>query len=265
MNLQQLTSQVSNLSRAIGKIIREESINFSMKDVEKKGVHDFVSYVDKSAEANLVSELSKMLPEAGFIAEENTELQRQERYNWVIDPLDGTTNFIHGIPIFSISIALLDFDDVILGVVYEINLNECFYAWKNSKAFCNGNEIRVSVPDKLCDSLLATGFPYSDYSKLDQYLKMFRHLLLKTHGVRRLGSAAVDLAYVASGRFEGFYEYGLNSWDVAAGTFIVQQAGGKVTDFGEGDDYIFGKELVATNGQIHDEFMDDLKKYFARI
>ncbi len=263
MNLKQLTIQVANLARSTGKMLKEELSKFSMDAVETKGHHDFVSYVDKNTENMLIKELGKILPEAGFIAEENQELKRSERFNWVIDPLDGTTNFIHGIPVFSISIALLDGDEVISGVVHEANLEECFYAWKGSKAFLNGQEISVSKAAKISDSLLATGFPYADYSLLEPYMKIFTHLLRNSHGVRRLGSAAVDLAYVACGRFEGFYEYGLNAWDVTAGTLIVKQAGGKVSDFKGGKDYIFGKELLATNTLIHHEFLTELKKYFA--
>ena len=263
MNLQQLTLQVANLARSTGKMLKDELSKFSVDSVETKGLHDFVSYVDKNTEKLLIGELGKILPEAGFIAEENQELKKASRFNWVIDPLDGTTNFIHGIPVFSISIALLDGDEVISGVVHEANLDECFYAWKNSKAFLNGIEIKVSRAAKINDSLLATGFPYYDYSKLEPYLNMFTHLLHHSHGVRRLGSAAVDLAYVACGRFEGFYEYGLNAWDVAAGTLIVKQAGGTISDFDGGKDYIFGREILATNTLIHDEFLTELKKYFA--
>jgi len=263
MNLQQITIQVTNLSREVGKMLKKELTNFSRDKVETKGLHNFVSYVDKSAEEILVKELRKILPEAGFIAEENTETKKGERYNWVIDPLDGTTNFIHGIPLFSISIALLDGEEVISGVVHEVNQNECFYAWKNSKAYLNGNEIKVSDAKTLNESLLATGFPYYDYSRLKPYMEMFQFLMRKTHGVRRLGSAAVDLAYVAYGRFEGFYEYGLHPWDVAAGAIIVKQAGGMVSDFSGKGDYIFGKEIIAANNNIYDEFLNELKKYFA--
>lgn len=263
MNLQLLTIEVADLSRSAGKMIKEESKIFSMKDVESKGIHDYVSYVDKRSEVMLVKALEILLPEAGFFAEENTRTNRAERYNWIIDPLDGTTNFIHGVPVFSISIALLDYNEVVLGVVYEINLDECFYASKGSRAFLNGLEIRVSNSKTLNNSLLATGFPYYDYSRIEPYMNMFRYFIENTHGIRRLGSAAADLAYVACGRFEGFYEYGLHPWDVAAGALIVKQAGGKVTDFIGNENYIFGAEIVATNGIIHEEFMTILKKYFA--
>jgi myo-inositol-1(or 4)-monophosphatase len=257
-----LTKQVVNLTKGVGRFISQEALKFSNKDVEVKGEHNFVSYVDKTAEKILVQELTKMLPEAGFIAEENQSLQRADRFNWIVDPLDGTTNFIHGVPLYSISVALTDGDEIILGVVYEINLEEAFYAWKNGPAFLNGKEIKVSGSPDLDSSLVATGFPYYDYSLLEAYLELFKELMKTSHGVRRLGSAAVDLAYVAAGRYDIFYEYGLNPWDVAAGALIVKQAGGRVTDFKGEDDYLFGKKIVASNGKTHDEFLKKLNNYF---
>ncbi len=149
-----------------------------------------------------------------------------------------------------------------MGLIYEINREECFYSWKGADAFLNGKKITVSSKDKLDNSLLATGFPYYDYSLLDPYLKLFKEMMKSTRGVRRLGSAAVDLAYVAAGRFEVFYEYGLNPWDVAAGAFLVQQAGGKLCDFKGGNNYIFGKQIVASNGKTHDEFMQKIHSFF---
>ncbi len=263
MNLEITTKQVVNLSKAVGYFIRQEVDKLSSTDIEEKGIHNLVTYVDKESEKRLVKELSIILPEAGFIAEEDGSLPRSERYNWIIDPLDGTTNFIHRIPLYAISIALMDGNEVILGVIYEINLKECFYAWKGSPAFLNGKKILVSNTDKLDNSLLATGFPYYDYSLLDPYLEMFKDLMRTSRGVRRLGSAAVDMAYVACGRFELFYEYGLQSWDVAAGTIIVKQAGGKVSDFKNQDNYIFGKQLIASNKLTHNEFMKKIHHFFA--
>jgi len=262
MNLELITKQVVNLTRGVGHFIKQEVTNLNKQDIEEKGVHNLVTYVDKQSEKQLVKELNVILPEAGFIAEEDASLERAERLNWVIDPLDGTTNFIHQIPLYAISIALLDGDEVIMGVIFEINLKECFYAWKNSPAYLNGKVIKVSNTAKLDDSLLATGFPYYDYSMLNPYLDLFKDLMQSTRGVRRLGSAAVDLAYVACGRFELFYEYGLQSWDVAAGALIVQQAGGMVTDFKGGDNYIFGQQLVASNTLTHNEFTLKINKYF---
>ena len=153
-------------------------------------------------------------------------------------------------------------DEVVLGGIYEINAKESFYAWKNSPAYLNGKAIQVSAVSKLKDSLLATGFPYYDYSRLNEYIELFKYYMQHTHGIRRLGSAAADLAYVACGRLDGFYEYGLKPWDVAAGIFIVQQAGGKISDFKGENNYLFGAEIVASNELIFDEFADSVKKHF---
>lgn len=264
LNLEILTNQVIQLTTAITGYLKKEITTLGSEAIEIKGLHNFVTYVDKTAEEMIMDALAEMLPEAGFIAEENQDTKKGERYNWVIDPLDGTTNYIHGIPLFSVSIALLDDGEVVLGVVHEAVRDECFYAWKGSPAFLNGKIIKVSPTGKLNDSLMATGFPYYDYSKLEPYLNIFRHLMENTHGLRRLGSAAVDLAYVACGRFEGFYEYGLNSWDVAAGALIVNQAGGTVTDFKGGYDFLFGREIIATNQFIHKEFLGIVRRYFEK-
>jgi myo-inositol-1(or 4)-monophosphatase len=263
MDFEKITKQVIDISKRAGQIIKEEVSGFTESDVEYKGSHDLVSYVDKKSEAFLVNELKKVVPEAGFIAEESPELKKAERFNWIIDPLDGTTNFIHKIPVFSVSIALAEFQKPVVGVIFEINLNECFYAWKDSPAYLNGKEIKVSDTKILDQALIATGFPYYDYSRLDAYLVLFKELMQSSRGVRRLGSAAVDLAYVACGRFELFYEYGLNPWDVAAGALIVERAGGKITTFNGDDNFIFGKEIVASNAKVHDEFMTKVKTFFS--
>jgi myo-inositol-1(or 4)-monophosphatase len=262
MNLELMTQQTADLSQAVGQMIRSEVDKLEENDVEYKGVHNLVTYVDKKAEDILVKELKMILPEAGFIAEEDANLEKGKRFNWIVDPLDGTTNFIHKIPLYSISLALNDGDETILGVVYEINLQECFCAWKGGPALLNNKPIRVTDTAILDKSLIATGFPYYDYSKLDPYLALFKDLMKSSRGVRRLGSAAVDLAYVAAGRFDLFYEYGLNPWDVAAGALIVKQAGGTVSRFNGDDQYLFGKEIVASNRRVHPEFMEKLKRYF---
>ncbi len=262
MNLEVICKNVCDLSRETGNFIREQGKTFSMSKVEYKGLNDMVSYVDKSAEKQLVDALMKVLPGAGFITEENTNTTRSDEYNWIIDPLDGTTNFVHGVPCFCISIALQRNQSLVLGVVYEINLDECFYAFENGGAFLNEKRISVSPVKELKSSLLATGFPYSDYHRMKPYMEVFNHFMYNTHGLRRLGSAAADLVYVACGRFEGFYEYGLNAWDVAAGAYIVSQAGGKVSDFSGTHDYVFGKEIIATNGHVHEEFLAVIKEKF---
>jgi len=256
-----LCSKVCDIAKQAGVFIRKESRTFSANSVEVKGLHNFVSYVDKGAEIIIVDHLQELLPEAGFIAEEGTSASRGEQFNWVIDPLDGTTNFIHGLPPYAVSIGLLENDCPVMGVVYEITLDECFYAWKDSPAFLNGKTIRVSDRTKVQDALIATGFPYYDYHLMRPYINCLEYFLQNSHGVRRLGSAAVDLAYVACGRFEAFYEYGLNPWDVAGGAFILQQAGGKSSDFSGGDNYIFGKELVAANSAVFNEFLHIIQKF----
>jgi myo-inositol-1(or 4)-monophosphatase len=260
--MQKLCQDVCLLTKKVGVFIKEQQEQFSSAKIEVKGKNDFVSYVDKTAEKKLVEGLSTLLPEAGFIAEEGTSTKKGEHYNWIIDPLDGTTNFIHGLPCFAISIALMRDNRLVMGIIYEINLDECFYAWEGSKAYLNGKEISVSANSTLASSLLATGFPYYDYQRMDEYMELFKYFMKNTRGLRRLGSAATDLAYVACGRFEGFYEYSLQPWDVAAGAFIVQQAGGKVTDFKGGDGYIFGKEIVAGNAASFEEFLGAVQKFF---
>jgi myo-inositol-1(or 4)-monophosphatase len=263
-NLEDICSKVIAITRETGKFIMGEKGKVKAHSIETKGLNDFVSYVDKTAEEKLVKGLAELLPEAGFITEEKTIDKKGEHYHWIIDPLDGTTNFLHTVPCFAISIALMRDEDLVLGVIYEMNLDECFYAWEGGSAYLNGNEIKVTAAARLKDSLLATGFPYSNYERFNEYMELFMDLMQSSQGMRRIGSAAVDLAYVACGRFEGFYEYGLRPWDVAAGIFIVQQAGGKVTDFKGGNDYVFGQELVAANSSMHEELLDKVKKYFEK-
>jgi myo-inositol-1(or 4)-monophosphatase len=261
MILAQIIDPAITLIKQVGSFIREESTVFSISKIEKKGFNDLVSYVDKEAEKRLVDGLSEILPGSGFIAEEGTSDKRGEEYNWIIDPLDGTTNFSHGLPVYSISVALMKNDRIVLGVVYEINRQECFHAIKGGVAYCNDTEISVSPITNLSDSLLATGFPYYDFDEMEKYLAILNQFMQSTHGLRRMGSAAVDLAYVACGRFEAFFEYNLNAWDVAAGAFIVQQAGGKVTDFSGGDDYVFGREILA-GCAVHSQVLGVVQDYW---
>jgi len=261
IDYKKLCKQTCDIAKQAGNFIRQEAGKISTKNVEVKGLHNFVTYVDKGAEEIIVDRLHEILPEAGFIAEEDTSSSRGECFNWIIDPLDGTTNFIHGLPPYAVSIGLLENNLPVLGVFYEVSLDECFYAWKDSTAYLNGKEIRVSERAKVQDALIATGFPYYDYNLMRPYINCLEHFLQNSHGVRRLGSAATDLAYVACGRFEAFYEYSLSPWDVAGGAFILQQAGGRVSDFSGGDNYIFGKELVATNKSIFNEFLKTVQTY----
>lgn len=260
--LSTLLEETQEVAKKVGAFIRKERQHFDVGRIEHKGFNDLVSYVDKEAERQIVESLVKILPEAGFITEEGTNSTLAEVYNWVIDPLDGTTNFIHGVPLFAVSIALMEREELILGVVYEVNRHECFYAMKGGGAFCNDTKIQVSAAPDLSASLIATGFPYYNFELIDRYLNSMKSLMQKTHGLRRMGSAAVDLCYVASGRTEGFFEYNLNSYDVAAGALIVQEAGGTVTDFSGGADFVFGRKIVASNGNIHGEFLAVLNEWW---
>lgn len=260
INLKELCLDVVELSRQVGMNIKIEEKQLKNEDVEVKSLNSLVSYVDKNAEKSIVDRLSKLLPAAGFIAEEGTSDKKSDTYNWIIDPLDGTTNFIHGLPVYAVSIALKKENEIILGVVYEVNHDECFYAWKDGGAFLNQNKITVKNNDKLCDGLIATGFPYYDFKRTDNYFNLLKKIVQNSRGIRRLGAAAVDLAYVACGRFDAFFEYSLQAWDVAAGSLIVKEAGGTIQDFSGGGDWLFGKEIVATNTQVNTELMDMIKK-----
>ena len=265
MDLEKLIKPTIEIAKKAGAFIRKERQNFKLVSVENKGFNDLVSYVDKEAEKMIVSGLRVIFPDAGYITEEGTVDQTQTAWKWIVDPLDGTTNFVHGVPIFSVSIALSLEGRIMMGVVYEVNLNECFYAYRGGGAFCNETPIHVSEATSLKESLIATGFPYHEGGKIDRYLELLKFLLLHSHGLRRLGSAAVDLCYVASGRVEAYMEYNLQSYDVAAGTIILQEAGGKVTDFNGGENYIFGGEIIGTNGHIHEPLRQKLEEIFRNI
>lgn len=258
-DLEDVTRQVKELSLVVGDRIRAQEAGVRHnEDLEIKGKSDYVTEVDKDAEQTFVKGLSKILPEAGFIAEEKTSEKKGVRYSWVIDPLDGTTNFIHDVPAYCTSVALLDGEEVILGVIYDPTSREMFHAWKGGGAHLNDEAIRVSDAQSLEESLMATGFPYQEYDKLETYVQFFARLTRTTRGVRRFGSAAIDLAWVACGRFEVFYEFGLSPWDVAAGSLIVEEAGGKVCDFKGGPGHLFGKQLVASCDGVWEEFMERL-------
>ncbi|RZJ81086.1 MAG: inositol monophosphatase [Flavobacterium sp.] len=262
MNYELLCAKVVAATRLTGNFIRKEAMAFDANAIEYKGLNDMVSYVDKNAEKQLVKNLSKILPGSGFITEEDTENITDKTFTWIIDPLDGTTNFIHGIPTYAVSVALYEENEPVIGVVYEINRGEMFSTFKGGAAFLNNKAIYVSKNGNLSQSLLATGFPYYQFDKQPQYMQLFTEMMQKCHGLRRIGSAAVDLAYVACGRFDAFFEYNLNAYDVAAGAYLVQQAGGKVMNFAGGEEFIETREMLATNGIVSDEILDTIKKHF---
>lgn len=251
MNLTQILNETRSAVKSASIYIKEEIVNVTLQDIEEKEMNSLVSHVDKGAERILVEQLNEILPEAGFLTEEDTVENFEKPYIWVIDPLDGTTNSLMGIPHFAVSVALVHQGDILVGVVHEVNSNEQFYASKGGGAFLNDSPITVSLRKEFSDILIATGFPYrNDYdtTKLFEYLKVW---LMKTRGIRRMGSAALDLAYVACGRFGAYYESMLNPWDVAAGTLIVREAGGIVSDYSGNEQPYDGKETLAAAPQFY--------------
>ena len=255
-DLKNLCNDIEDAAKTAAEFILRESDVFDINQIESKGLNNFVSYVDKGSEKMLIEKLGHLIPEAGFIAEEGTSEKRGAKYNWIIDPLDGTTNFLHGVRPFAISIGLMEDDEVVAGVVHEVGGNETFTAWKNGGAWLNKKRIYVSNIPKLSGSLAATGFPYNLFDRLDPYMNLLTYLVKNTHGLRRLGSASIDLAYVACGRFELFFEYDLKLWDIAAGMLLVREAGGRFSDFSGNMNGLTGDETVASNALIYDEIIE---------
>ena len=264
MDYKKICDTVIEVAKETGAFMKKEQQGFTEAKVEEKSINSLVSYVDKTAEKMIVEKLSILLPEAGYIAEEGTSTKIGETYNWIIDPLDGTTNYIHGLPTYAVSIALKKDDNIILGVVYEVGIDECFYAYGEGKAYLNGKEISVKDNPLLKDSLIATGFPYYDFSRNTAFYNTLMTITQKTRGMRRLGTAATDLVYVACGRFDAFYEYGLSPWDVAAGAFIVEQAGGKISDYSGKNNWLFGKEIIASSSKLYDDFFEIVYEEFSK-
>ena len=227
--------------------------------VEYKGEFDLVTEMDRRAEEQIKETLVERFPEASVLAEEGGVSGNFNGIRWLIDPLDGTTSYAHSLPHFSVSIALEVDGEIELGVVYNPCLDECFSAVRGGGAFLNEKKIKVSGRSELKDSLLATGFPYDRAVSSDNNLKHFNNFMLKIQCIRRMGSAAIDLCYTAAGRFDGFWEMKLKPWDCAAGLLMVEEAGGMVTDFGGGSFSIYGKELLASNGLIHNDMIKVLK------
>lgn len=212
----------------------------------------------------LVDRLSRILPEAAFITEEETVAQQESELQWIIDPLDGTTNFLYGLPHFSISVGLKMEGGLAVGIVHHVPADEMFYAWQGGGAWCNGKSIRVSGRDTLRQALVATGFPYHNFSRADAWFAALRDFMREGRGVRRFGSAALDLAWVAAGRFDIFFEYGLNAWDVAGGAVLVREAGGKVADFNGGFAFMEKFELLACNSAVYEEALEVVRRRFGK-
>ncbi|SOE19553.1 myo-inositol-1(or 4)-monophosphatase [Spirosomataceae bacterium TFI 002] len=263
LDLRTLVKETILVAQEAAEFIQKESKAFKSSSIEYKDVNNVVSYVDKETEKLIVKGLNALGLSAGFITEEETvATSDQNGLNWIIDPLDGTANYVHGLPHYSVSIALSKGNDVLLGVVVHAVTGEVFHAIKGGGAFKNNEPISVSKNDDLGKSLLATGFPYYKFEGMSKYLQILESLMQKTHGLRRFGSAALDLAHVAEGFYDGFYEYNLNSYDMAAGVLLVQEAGGIVTDFEGGNEYLFRGDVVAGNAhQIN--VLKEIQKYWS--
>ncbi len=237
-------------ARNAGDLILRSSENVGQLTINHKSRHDFVSEVDYQAEQEIINNIRTAYPDHAILAEESGEHQGND-YLWVIDPLDGTTNFLHGLPQYAVSIALKVKGKIELGVVYDPTRDELFTAERGGGAMLNNRRIRVGKQTNLQDALLGTGFPFKTDEHLDAYLAMFRPLCVKTSGIRRAGAAALDLAYVACGRLDGFWEIGLQEWDMAAGILLIQEAGGVVTDFSFNGQYLQSGNVLTGNPKMH--------------
>lgn len=264
IDLEQLTKEVCRVARVAGAYIRKERMGFSTERVERKHAHDYVSYVDKGSERMIVEALKALLPEAGFITEEGLASHSDEQTLWVVDPLDGTTNFIHGFSPYAVSIALIRGREILIGVVYEVCADECFYAWQGGGAWlcgtrnveCGMRSERLHVSSqKMQDALLCLQFPYNS----DAYKPVMKGLIDQLYGhvgsIRACGSAAMALCQVAAGRLDGYAEQYIGQWDFMAGSLMVMEAGGQVTDYAGSEDFTQGNSVVATNGIIQQEFL----------
>lgn len=262
MNLEHFTRLTCRAVQETAAFIRAETGKVQAGQIEEKFLNGLVSYVDRTAEEMLVERLSHILPEAAFITEEETVVQQESELQWIIDPLDGTTNFLYGLPHFSISVGLKTESGLVMGIVHHVPADEMFYAWQGGGAWCNGRSIRVSGRDTLRQALIATGFPYHNFSRADEWFGALREFMREGRGVRRFGSAALDLAWVAAGRFDVFFEYGLNSWDVAGGVVLVREAGGMAVDFSGSHAFIEKSELLACNAAIYDKALEVMRRQF---
>ena len=247
-------------ARSAGNIIVRNLDRLDTLTVQTKDRNDFVSEVDRQAEQEIIGILRKAYPHHGVLAEESGE-QNGNDYLWIIDPLDGTTNYLHGFPQFSVSIGLQHKGRLEQGVVYDPLRQELFTATRGAGAMLNDRRIRVTSRRSLDGALLGTGFPFKSQQHLDAYLDMFRALFPRTAGIRRPGSAALDLAYVAAGRLDGFWEIGLSIWDMAAGVLLIQEAGGLSSDFVGGHDYLKSGNLVAGNPKVFAEILKAIRPH----
>ena len=248
-----------------GAFILENLGKISNDDIDIKQRSDFVTYVDRESEQLILNTIKDLFPGHHFLAEESLKDTDGHEYRWIIDPLDGTTNFIHSYPSFSVSIALEHNNEIILGVIFDPQKKELFTAEKGKGAFLNDQPIRISNITDISSGLVATGFPFKRKEMIDLYLQLFKNILFRVSDIRRAGSAALDLAHLACGRCEAFFEIGLSPWDIAAGVILIKEAGGMVTDFGGGTDYLRTGNIVAGSPIVHPEILKEVKGVFKGI
>ena len=247
-------------ARRAGSLIMRYIDQLDRVTIERKGRNDFVSEVDQLAESEIIQIIRHAYPDHTILAEESGQ-QAGNEYQWIIDPLDGTTNFLHGYPQFAVSIALRHREQLEQAVVYDPTRDELFTASRGRGAHLNDRRIRVSATTRLTDSLLGTGFPFKSLENLELWINTFRSLLSQSSGIRRAGSAALDLAYIASGRMDGFWEIDLMPWDMAAGCLLIQEAGGLLSDFSGGQAFLESGNIVAANSRIHAAILAEIQTH----
>ena len=251
-------------ARKAGDIILRYHNQIDLLTIENKAANDFVSEVDKAAEDAIINELKKAFPNHSILGEENGEILGDSKFQWIIDPLDGTTNYLHGFPQYAVSIALYENHEATQAVVYDPFKEELFTASKGQGAYLNEQRLRVTTTRGFDDTLIGTGFPFKAPQHLDAYLAMFKAIHPKVAGIRRAGSAALDLAYLAAGRMDGFWEIELNIWDIAAGALLVKEAGGFIGDFSGRDKFLETGNVVAGNASVFKEILKTIHPHLTK-
>jgi len=248
-------------AKKAGELLLRHFEKLGASEVSFKGKRNLVTVADEESEEFIAGEIRRVFPDHSILAEEHARDRKSGKFEWIVDPLDGTINYAHGHPFFCVSIALARNGEIILGAVHAPILRETYFAEKGKGAFLDNRRLSVTKSERLIDSLLGTGFAYVREETMNNNLANFSRLSMKARGVRRYGSAAIDLAYVAAGRLDGFWELYLAPWDVAAGSLFITEAGGKVTDFSDGNDYIYGQNIVASNGLVHEMIIENLDQF----
>ena len=260
-----LMEVAKDAARIGGAILREGFGTLKPDQIDLKGLGDYVTDLDRRSEEAIKNRIREDYPKHILLAEESGIECRDSAYRWIVDPLDGTANYVQGIPIYGVSVALKKNDTLLLGVVYHVDREEMFWAVKGEGAYLNGKRIHVSPREDMAYSMLASGFPWRSKDYLSPYMDCFKELFLKAAGLRRLGSAAIDLAYTACGRFDGFWEMKLGPWDIAAGVLLVQEAGGVATDFHGGTNYLASGNVIAGNPFVHKEILRVVRQHLTHI